>query len=97
MAEILNAAFMSPVMPELVSSLPIAGRDGTMSKRLRDDPVAGKAHIKTGAINDVRAIAGYVLAKSGRRYLIVCMVNHPNAKAGRQVLNRLLSWAYENG
>ncbi len=97
MAEILNAAFMSPVMPELVSSLPIAGRDGTMSKRLRDDPIAGKAHIKTGAINDVRAIAGYVLAKSGRRYLIVCMINHPNAKAGRQVLNRLLSWAYENG
>ncbi len=97
MAEILNAAFISPVMPELVSSLPVVGRDGTMSKRLRDDPVAGKAHIKTGAINGVRAIAGYVLAKSGRRYLVVCMINHPDARSSRQMLNRLLSWTYENG
>ena len=97
MAEILIKAFRSPVMPELLASLPIAGRDGTLSKRLQHDEIAGKAHIKTGAIKDVRALAGYALAKSGKRYLIVCLVNHKDAGLSRPVLDELLSWAYENG
>lgn len=96
MSRILKAAFHSPVMPELMSSFPIAGKDGTMSKRLKEDAIAGKAHIKTGAIDNVRAIAGYVLAKSGRRYIVVCMVNDPNAKLSRNMLNELLNWTYEN-
>ncbi len=96
MGQILKAAFYSPVMPELMSSFPIAGKDGTMSKRLREDAIAGKAHIKTGAIDNVRAIAGYVLAKSGRRYIVVCMVNDPNAKFSRSMINELLNWTYEN-
>lgn len=96
MSQILKAAFHSPVMPELMSSFPIAGKDGTMSKRLKEDEIAGKAHIKTGAIDNVRAIAGYVLAKSGRRYIVVCMVNDPNAKFSRNMLNELLNWTYEN-
>lgn len=97
MAEILMAAYRSPVMPELVSSLPIVGRDGTMSRRLINEEVAGMAHIKTGAINEVRAIAGYVLARSGKRYLLVCMINHPDARAARPILDNLLVWTYENG
>ena len=96
MSQILNAAFHSPVMSELMSSFPIAGKDGTMSKRLKEDAIAGKAHIKTGAIDNVRALAGYVLAKSGRRYIVVCMVNDPNAKQSRNMLDELLSWTYEN-
>lgn len=97
MAQILKAAYDSRVMPELISSLPIVGRDGTMSKRLVDSEIAGKAHVKTGAINNVRAIAGYVLARNGRRYLVVCIVNHPNAKYARPLLDGLLNWVYENG
>lgn len=97
MAQILKAAYQSPVMPELMASLPLVGRDGTMSKRLRDDEIAGKAHVKTGAIKDVRAVAGYVLAKSGKRYLVVCLVNHPEAWRAREMMNHLLSWTYANG
>ncbi len=96
MGQILKTAFHSPVMPELMSSFPIVGKDGTMSKRLKENDIAGKAHIKTGAIDNVRAIAGYVLAKSGRRYLIVCMVNDPDARRSRGMFNALLNWTYEN-
>ena len=95
MGLILKAAFHSPVMSELMASFPIAGIDGTMSKRLKEDTIAGNAHVKTGAIDNVRAIAGYVLAKSGRRFLIVCMVNDPNAKLSRNMLDELLNWTYE--
>ena len=97
MARLLAAAYASPVMPEFISSLPIAGSDGTMRRRLKDADIAGKAHIKTGSINGVRSIAGYVLAASGKRYLVVCMINHPNADQSRTAQDALLKWVYANG
>jgi D-alanyl-D-alanine carboxypeptidase/D-alanyl-D-alanine-endopeptidase (penicillin-binding protein 4) len=81
-------------MPELMSSLPIVGVDGTMRKRAG---AAGSAHIKTGLLADTRAIAGYVLAASGRRYAIVAFVNHPNAGATHGALDALLNWVYAQG
>ena len=47
MGELLLAAFRSPVMPELIASLPLVAVDGTMRKRLANADVAGQAHIKT--------------------------------------------------
>lgn len=58
--------------------------------------MAGKAHIKTGAINDVRAIAGYVLSASGQRYIVIMMVNHPKAALSREVQDNLLIWVHDN-
>src|SRR3990170_4550473 len=46
---LLLSSFRSPVMPELIASLPLAAVDGTMKKRLADADVAGQAHIKTGS------------------------------------------------
>jgi D-alanyl-D-alanine carboxypeptidase/D-alanyl-D-alanine-endopeptidase (penicillin-binding protein 4) len=97
MGRMLLAAYQSPVMPELMSSLPLAAYDGTMRKRLTTQLVAGRAHIKTGSLNDVRAIAGYVLAASGKRYVVVCIINHPNAVGGQAAHDALLQWIYENG
>jgi serine-type D-Ala-D-Ala carboxypeptidase/endopeptidase (penicillin-binding protein 4) len=64
---LLLSAFQSPVMPEFISSLPIAAVDGTMKKRLNGSAAAGQAHIKTGLLEGVRTMAGYVLDKEGRR------------------------------
>lgn len=97
MGRMLVAAFQSPVMPELMSSLPVVGLDGTMRRRLVDDTVAGHAHIKTGSLDGVRAVAGYVLAASGRRYAVVCIINDTRAVAGQAAQDALLQWIYENG
>ncbi|MGZ8274438.1 MAG: D-alanyl-D-alanine carboxypeptidase/D-alanyl-D-alanine endopeptidase [Burkholderiaceae bacterium] len=94
LARLLVASYNSPLMPELMSSLPIVGVDGTMRKRLG---AAGSAHIKTGLLADARAIAGYVLTASGRRYAIVALVNHPNAGATQGALDALLNWVYVHG
>ena len=94
LARLLVAAFNSPLMPELMSSLPIAGVDGTMRKRAG---AAGSAHIKSGLLADTRAIAGYVLAASGRRYAIVAFVNDSNAGATQGALDALLNWVYAEG
>ena len=94
LARVLRHAFASPLMPELMASLPLVGVDGTMRKR---NGAAGNAHIKTGLLVDVRAIAGYVHASSGRRYAVVAMINHPNARGGQAAHDALLQWVYANG
>jgi serine-type D-Ala-D-Ala carboxypeptidase/endopeptidase (penicillin-binding protein 4) len=97
LAAVLEAAWASPVMPEFVSSLPLVGFDGTMRRRLTQQSVAGQAHVKTGSLEGVRALAGYVLAASGRMYVVVFLVNHPNAGAAPAAQDALLQWIYERG
>jgi D-alanyl-D-alanine carboxypeptidase/D-alanyl-D-alanine-endopeptidase (penicillin-binding protein 4) len=97
MGRVLLAAYNSPTMPEFISSLPLAAYDGTMRKRLRDTSVAGRAHIKSGSLDSVRAIAGYVMAASGKWYAVAFMVNHPNAGAAREPMDLLVQWIYEHG
>lgn len=94
LSRLLASAFAGPLMPEFVSSLPLVGVDGTMRKRVG---AAGSAHIKTGLLVDTRAVAGYVLAASGRRYAVVAFVNHANAGATQGALDELLNWVYVNG
>jgi len=97
MAHLLVAAFKSPWMPEWVASLPLVGQDGTMRHRLKEHGVAGRAHIKSGSLDDVRAVAGYVLARSGKYYAVVCFINHRNAARGQSAQDALLQWVYEHG
>jgi D-alanyl-D-alanine carboxypeptidase/D-alanyl-D-alanine-endopeptidase (penicillin-binding protein 4) len=90
MARLLQQAWSSPVMPELMSSLPVSGLDGTLR---RAQMQAGRAHLKTGSLRDVSGLAGYVLSDSGRRYVLVAIVNHANAAAARPALDALVRWA----
>ncbi len=94
LGELLLAAYKSPVMPELMASLPLAAVDGTMRKRLSGAEVAGQAHIKTGTLSGVRAIAGYVLDARGRRVVVVFIVNHANAGSAQPVQDALLRWVH---
>ncbi|HEY9023497.1 MAG TPA: D-alanyl-D-alanine carboxypeptidase/D-alanyl-D-alanine-endopeptidase [Burkholderiaceae bacterium] len=86
---LLQSDWNSATMPELMSSLPIVGVDGTLK---RSKAEAGRAHLKTGSMRDVVAIAGYVLADSGRRYILVAIVNDPNAGAAHAVLDAAIDW-----
>ena len=94
LARLLQDAAASPLMPELMASLPVSGVDGTMR---RTQTLTGRAHLKTGSLRDVTAVAGYVLAPSGRRYVLVGIVNHPNAAAARPALEALIQWAANDG
>ena len=80
-----------------MASLPLVAVDGTMRKRLGSAEVAGRAHIKTGTLTGVRAIAGYVLDARNRRNVVVFMVNHPNAAAAQAAQDVLLKWVYDQG
>lgn len=95
LARVLDAAFRSAIMPELMASLPLVAQDGTMRRRLKFDSVAGQAHIKTGTLSDARAIAGYVLDRNARRHVVVFLINHSNAAAGQAAQDALLRRVYE--
>ncbi len=92
LARMLQVAWASPLMPELLASLPISGVDGTLKKLQGQVARSGSAHLKTGSLRDVNAVAGYVDAEGGQRYVLVAMVNHANAAAARPVLEALVDW-----
>jgi len=97
LGRLLALAWKSPLMPEFIASLPVTAIDGTMKKRLRTNGVAGQAHIKTGSLDGVKAIAGYVLDRNGHWQIVVFLVNHPNAAAAQAAQDALLAWVYERG
>jgi D-alanyl-D-alanine carboxypeptidase/D-alanyl-D-alanine-endopeptidase (penicillin-binding protein 4) len=95
----LTAAWRSAVMPEFIASMPVVGVDGTLRRRAKHLGYSGQAHIKGGTINGVRTMAGYVLDATGRRWVVVCMINHPKVHNGNAhaVFDALLQWAYSRG
>lgn len=88
LARMLQVAWRSPVMPELIASLPVMGVDGT----LRNRPATTSAHLKTGSLRDVAAIAGYVDGVGGRRWVVVAIANDPAAGAARPAFDALVEW-----
>jgi len=94
---LLVRAWQRPWMPEFLASLPILGRDGTTRRRLVDSPARGYAHLKTGTINDVKTVAGYVLDNRGRRHAVVMLVNHPGAGKSGKAQDALLEWVWAAG
>jgi D-alanyl-D-alanine carboxypeptidase/D-alanyl-D-alanine-endopeptidase (penicillin-binding protein 4) len=94
LARLLLAAWASPVMPEFVASLPIAALDGTVRKKYNGNGFAGQAHLKTGSLEGVRGIAGYLLDRQGRRHAVVFMVNHPQAGEAQPAFDALLEWLW---
>ncbi len=95
LGRLLIAAWKSPVMPELMASLPLAGNDGTLKKRFTESAASGRAHLKTGYIEGVRAIAGYVLDRSGQRWAVVGFLNDPQMRNGSAPLDALVRWVAE--
>jgi D-alanyl-D-alanine carboxypeptidase/D-alanyl-D-alanine-endopeptidase (penicillin-binding protein 4) len=94
LGKMLQMAWRSPVMPELVSSLPASGVDGTLKRRAFRS--GGAAHLKTGTLRDSSGIAGYVHGASGRRYVLVAIANGENAGAARAAFDALVEWAYQD-
>ena len=93
----LHFAWRKPYMPEYVSSLSLSGLDGTLAYRFDDPALTGSAHLKTGSLDHVTAIAGYLQSRSGRRFAVAMLQNHPDIHRGpgHEVQEALLRWLYE--
>jgi D-alanyl-D-alanine carboxypeptidase/D-alanyl-D-alanine-endopeptidase (penicillin-binding protein 4) len=96
LGDVLREAWRSPFMPEFAASLPLSAIDGTLRRRFRSPDMEGRLRMKTGSLQDVSALAGYVTAASGRSYVAVIMLNHPGADsgAGEAVQAALVNWVF---
>jgi D-alanyl-D-alanine carboxypeptidase/D-alanyl-D-alanine-endopeptidase (penicillin-binding protein 4) len=96
LARLLIAADKSGVREEFASSLAVAAMDGTVQRRFQDGTVAGQALLKTGTLEGVRALAGYVIDREGRRFVVVAIVNGPSALRAQGALDYLVQWVYRD-
>ncbi len=98
LGQVLKTVYQKPYMPELVSSLPITGVDGTFANRELAAETYGRMHLKTGFLDNVRATAGYFLNAKGQRYVIVILHNHASAttKQGLDLQDRIINWVYKH-
>ncbi len=97
MAKVLSAAYRSRYAPEFIASLPLAGIDGTLRSRMKTSP-AGSVRMKTGHLDGVTGVAGYVTTPAGKTYVLVSLVNDPRADygAGEPIHGALVSWMQGN-
>jgi D-alanyl-D-alanine carboxypeptidase/D-alanyl-D-alanine-endopeptidase (penicillin-binding protein 4) len=90
LAQLLQAAWKSPYAAEFISSMPLVAMDGTMRKRLHRTALAGEAHIKTGTLNNVRAIAGYSRDSNGNSWAVVAILNDQRPWGASSILDQIL-------
>ncbi len=96
LGRLLLRAYAHPYMPEFIASLPISAVDGTLRTRFVGSPLAGRMHVKTGLLNHVRAMAGYVVTGAGRTLAVVSLQNHKgvHTKVGTNVQNAVFRWVF---
>jgi serine-type D-Ala-D-Ala carboxypeptidase/endopeptidase (penicillin-binding protein 4) len=97
MAKILSAAYHSAFAPEYLASFPLAGMDGTLRSRMKNSP-AGAVRLKTGHLDGVSGVAGFVTASSGKTFVLVSLVNNARADFGaaEPVHAALVAWILSN-
>ena len=78
--------------------MPISAVDGTMKRRYPGD-MAGRLHLKTGRLDEVSAVAGIMMSRSGRRYAVVVIQNDPKAHrgVGEDLQDVILRWVFDRG
>ena len=82
LADVLLRAAASPLSPEYLASLSLGGLDGTTRNRFRRGSVAGSLHVKTGRLDNVSALAGFIQAASGETYAVALMLNADDVHRG---------------
>jgi D-alanyl-D-alanine carboxypeptidase/D-alanyl-D-alanine-endopeptidase (penicillin-binding protein 4) len=92
MSLLLQSIQRSPLSAEIEASLPIIGVDGTLKKGLNNCPLTHHAHLKTGSLEGVKAIAGYVQSRNNKQWITVFIINHPNAAGGQAAQDELIEW-----
>ena len=98
MVQLLQTAWADPkVQKVFLASLPVAGADGTLAGRFKGSPAQRNAFLKTGTLNGVRSLAGYVRTQSGRMVAVSIVVNSDNATAAVPVMDRFIEWVVRNG
>jgi D-alanyl-D-alanine carboxypeptidase/D-alanyl-D-alanine-endopeptidase (penicillin-binding protein 4) len=97
LTSVLSIAARSPLGPEFLASLSLGGLDGTTRNRFRRGSLAGNIHVKSGRLDHVSALAGFVHAASGENYALAVMLNADDAHRGpgEELQEAVVRWIRE--
>jgi D-alanyl-D-alanine carboxypeptidase/D-alanyl-D-alanine-endopeptidase (penicillin-binding protein 4) len=79
------------------TTLPIGGVDGTLSDRFLHGPLHGQVFAKTGTLQEVNALSGYVITKNGHTlvFSVLCNGHMPEAKGITKTIDAIVTAAAE--
>lgn len=97
LADLLRVTLSGRYGPELLSVLPVAGVDGTLSRRFKGTAAEGRARLKTGTLRNVVALAGRVPDARDRPWIVVAIVNDEQAAKARPAIDALIAWIARSG
>lgn len=73
---LLHHMSKSPQFGVFHDSLAVAGTDGSLAKRMQSPPLRGNLRGKTGSMNHIRNLSGYVTTRDGERLAFAILVNN---------------------
>ena len=85
---VLRYMYRSPHFGDLLASLPVAGRSGTLKSFLAGSRLAGKVYAKSGTIAHLKAYAGYIFVDDKRVWAFSMVVN--NAAGSNREVQKLI-------
>jgi D-alanyl-D-alanine carboxypeptidase/D-alanyl-D-alanine-endopeptidase (penicillin-binding protein 4) len=88
----------APWFQVFYDALPVAGVDGTLADRFHNTPLQGRIHAKTGSLEHVNALSGYMNLPGGRRLAFVIVGNHHPLKGSQaiKVIDRIALEIYRH-
>ena len=97
LAKLLSHMASGPSFDVFIDSLPLAGEDGTLAGRFQATRLKGRIHAKTGTLEGVNALAGYMNLPSGRQLAFSILGNnHPlPATQAEATLDQMASAVYD--
>ena len=81
----------------LYQALPLAGRTGTLYARLLGTAAEGKLRAKTGSVDGVRALSGYVTTRGGRDVVFSILVNGDTGSVTNPAIDDFMARVTEDG
>lgn len=79
----------SEAAPAFEASLPVAGRTGTLRKRMRRTAAQDRCRAKTGTLQGVSSLAGYCLSTRGSRVAFAILMNGIGVTVARRLQDRM--------
>jgi serine-type D-Ala-D-Ala carboxypeptidase/endopeptidase (penicillin-binding protein 4) len=90
--QFLTLVYYQPrIFTVFYNSLPIAGLDGTLARRMTMYPAAGNVHAKTGTLNGVSCLSGYVQTRDGEMLVFSMLMQNyiTSTKYYQQIQDRI--------
>jgi D-alanyl-D-alanine carboxypeptidase/D-alanyl-D-alanine-endopeptidase (penicillin-binding protein 4) len=95
---LLKAIKRHPYSEIILKSLPISGVDGTLENKYKSDLLTNRLKLKTGTLDGVRGLAGFITGLSGKEYAFVFLHNSISDHSSETATftTDLLNWAVSN-